>query len=127
MIMAAVGMRKLAADWLPPGAALIAPLLYALNPYLLVTAYTRCDYAELLASAVFPFLLWGAFRIQSDPGKDFAIVAISLAAICGVVLIALWQLIVVSRKRAREPREVEVASAKAAWVRLAGLSMRGLL
>jgi hypothetical protein len=44
-----------------------------------------------------------------------------------VVLIALGQLIVVSRKRATKPREVEVVSAKAAEVRLAGLSMRGLL
>ena len=81
MILAAVGMRKLAADWLPPGGALIAALLYALNPYLLVTAYTRCAYAELLASAVFPFLLWGAFRIQRDPANGFAIVAISLPSI----------------------------------------------
>jgi len=81
MILAAVGMRKLAADWLPPGGALIAALLYALNPYLLVTAYTRCAYGELLASAVFPFLLWGAFRISRDPAKGFAIVAISFAAI----------------------------------------------
>jgi len=32
----------------------------------------------------------------------------------GVVLIALWQLIVLSRKRATEPREVEVIPAKAA-------------
>lgn len=81
MILAAVGMRKLAADWLPPDAALVAALLYALNPYLLVTAYTRCAYGELLASAVFPFLLWGAFRISRYPGKGFAIVAISFAAI----------------------------------------------
>jgi len=81
MILAAVGMRKLAADWLPPGAALIAALLYALNPYLLVTAYTRSAFGELLASAVFPFLLWGAFRIQHDPAKGFGIVAISFAAI----------------------------------------------
>ena len=81
MILAAVGMRRLAADWLPPGGALIAALLYALNPYLIVTAYARCAYAELLASAVFPFLLLGAFRIQRDPAKGFGIVAISLAAI----------------------------------------------
>jgi uncharacterized membrane protein len=81
MVLAAVGMRKLATDWLPPDGALIAALLYAINPYLIVTAYSRCAYGELLASAVFPFLLWGAFRIQSDPAKGFATVAISLAAI----------------------------------------------
>jgi hypothetical protein len=81
MILAAAGMRRLAADWLPPSAALIAALLYALNPYLIVTAYARCAYAELLASAFFPFLLWGAFRIQREPARGFATVAISLAAI----------------------------------------------
>ncbi len=81
MILASVGMQKLAAEWLPPGGVLIAALLYALNPYLIVTAYSRCAYGELLASAVFPFLLWGAFRIQRDPAKGFATVAISFAAI----------------------------------------------
>src|SRR5258707_762337 len=59
MIFAALTMRKLAEDWLPARAALMAGLVYALNPYLMVTAYTRCAYAELLASAIFPLLLWG--------------------------------------------------------------------
>jgi hypothetical protein len=81
MILAGVAMRKLAADWLSPHAALIAALLFALNPYLLVSAYTRSAYAELLASAVFPLLLWGAFWLERDPRKAFAIIAISSAAI----------------------------------------------
>jgi hypothetical protein len=81
MIFAALTMRKLAADWLPARAALAAGLVYALNPYLVVTAYTRCAYAELLASAIFPLLLWGAFRIEREPRKAAIVVAVSLAAI----------------------------------------------
>jgi hypothetical protein len=81
LILAALTMRKLAADWLPRRAALFTGLLYAVNPYMLVSAYTRCAYAEMLASAVFPLLLWGAFRIERDPRKSFVGIAISLGAI----------------------------------------------
>lgn len=81
MIFAALTMRKLAAKWLPPRAALAAGLIYAVNPYFVVTAYTRCAYAELLASAIFPLLLWGVLRIEVEPRKSVAIVAVSLAAI----------------------------------------------
>src|SRR5712671_206621 len=81
MIFAAMTMRKLATDWLPPRAALVAGLVYSLNPYLVVTAYTRCAYAELLASAIFPLLLWGAFRIEREPRKAAVVVAVSLTAI----------------------------------------------
>jgi hypothetical protein len=81
MILAALNMRKLAGEWLPPGAALLAGLVYALNPYFMVTAYTRCAYGELLASAIFPLLLWGALRIEREPRKSVAVVAVSLAAI----------------------------------------------
>jgi cytochrome bd-type quinol oxidase subunit 2 len=81
MILAALAMRRLAADWLPPGAALAAALLYALNPYLMVSAYTRCAYPEIMASAVFPLLLWGALRIERNNRDAVAIIAITLAAI----------------------------------------------
>jgi hypothetical protein len=74
-------MRKLAGGWLPPRAALLAGLVYALNPYFVVTAYTRCAYAELLASAIFPLLLWGALRIELEPRKSTVVVAASLGAI----------------------------------------------
>ena len=79
MIFAALAMRKLAAEWLSSRAALLAGLAYALNPYFMVTAYTRCAYAELLASAIFPLLLWGALRIECEPQKSVAVVAVSLA------------------------------------------------
>jgi hypothetical protein len=81
MILAALAMRRLAADWLSPRAALLAGLLYALNPYLLLTAYTRCAFAELLASAVFPFLLWSILRMEREPRKSLMVVAVSFAAI----------------------------------------------
>jgi hypothetical protein len=81
MILAALAMRRLAADWLSPHAAVFAATLYALNPYLLVTAYARCAYAELLASAIFPLLLSGALRIERDPPKAITVIAVSFAAI----------------------------------------------
>jgi hypothetical protein len=81
MLLAALSMRKFGADWLSPRGALIAALLYTLNPYLLVTAYTRAAYGELLASAVFPLLLWGVFRIEREAPKAFTIIAISFAGI----------------------------------------------
>jgi hypothetical protein len=81
MMFAALAMRKLAGEWLPPRAALLAGLVYALNPYFVVTAYTRCAYAELLASALFPLLLWETLRIEREPRKSVVAVAASLAAI----------------------------------------------
>lgn len=81
LILAALTMRIFAADWLPPREAMIAALLYALNPYMLLTAYTRCAYAELLASAVFPLLLWGGLQIARRPRVAFATSALALAAI----------------------------------------------
>jgi hypothetical protein len=81
LVLAALTMRIFAADWLPPRQAIVAALLYALNPYMLVTAYTRCAYAELLASAVFPLLLWGGLQIARSPRVAFATTALALAAI----------------------------------------------
>ena len=45
-----------------PNAALLASLLYAVNPYTLFTAYERTAYAELLAAAWLPLLLAGILR-----------------------------------------------------------------
>jgi uncharacterized membrane protein len=81
MILASLSMRTLARDWLPQREAFFAALLYALNPYLLVTAYTRCAFGELLATAIFPLLLFGALRLERDRRKGFAIVAAVSAAI----------------------------------------------
>jgi len=46
----------------PPNAALLAAVVYTVNPYMLYTAYERTAYAELLAAAWLPLLLAGALR-----------------------------------------------------------------
>lgn len=82
LVLAGVAMWKCAQDLLQPRDALLAALLYATNPYLIINAYKRCAFAELLASALFPALLWGAIRMGKDARQ--AVLPLSL------VLAAMW-------------------------------------
>ena len=66
-ILAGAVMWKCAQELLRPAGALTAALLYATNPYFLLTVYKRCAYAELLAMALFPALVWGGIRITRYP------------------------------------------------------------
>src|SRR5271166_1168081 len=66
LILAGAVMWKCAQEWLQPPAALMAALLYATNPYVLLTVYKRCAYAELLAIALFPALVWGGIRMGKN-------------------------------------------------------------
>src|SRR5205807_9266578 len=68
-------------NWLSAREALFAGLLYALNPYMVVGAYVRCAYPEMLASAIFPLLLWGILELDRDTRKGFGTIAMSFAAI----------------------------------------------
>ncbi|MDQ2833354.1 MAG: hypothetical protein M3Y50_06310 [Acidobacteriota bacterium] len=47
-----------------PSTALVAAVVYTVNPYMLFTAYERTAYAELLAAAFIPLLLHGILRPQ---------------------------------------------------------------
>src|ERR1035441_4213550 len=82
LVLAGATMWKCAQQWLPPRDALVAALLYAINPYLIINAYKRCAYAELLAGALFPALVWGAVRM----GKDARKAILPLSLVCA----ALW-------------------------------------
>ncbi|MES2394043.1 MAG: hypothetical protein V4555_20585 [Acidobacteriota bacterium] len=57
LALSAWTMYRLARDYAPRNAALIAAALYAANPYMLFTAFERTSYAELLAAAWLPLLL----------------------------------------------------------------------
>jgi 6-pyruvoyl-tetrahydropterin synthase related domain len=81
LVLAGITMWKCATEWLQPRDALVASLLYAANPYLLLTAYKRCNYAELLATALFPLLVWGGLRMGSDNSKAILSLAIVFGAI----------------------------------------------
>jgi hypothetical protein len=66
LVLAGFGMWRLAREWLPNGQALLAAVLFAVNPYHLVIVYYRSDFAELLASALFPLAVLGALRVARD-------------------------------------------------------------
>src|ERR1700730_7078538 len=54
LVLAGLSMHRLARGRMSPQAALAAAVIYAVNPYFLVIAYLRSDFAELLAAAIFP-------------------------------------------------------------------------
>ncbi len=91
IFLAGISMWKLAREWLPAPQARAAAILFAANPYHLTLVYYRSDFAELLASAIFPLLLAGAFGLLRDgwrrvPSLSFAFAAIWLSnAPAGVV------------------------------------------
>ena len=57
-----LALHLLARAFAPPTAALLAAILYTVNPYMLFTAYERTAYAELLAAAFIPLLLHAILR-----------------------------------------------------------------
>src|SRR5271167_2542380 len=63
LILAGASMWKCTSEWLAPPDALMAGLLFAVNPYLLIIAYKRGNYADLLACSLFPLLVWGGIRM----------------------------------------------------------------
>jgi len=66
LVIAGLSMWRLAREWLPNRQSLLAGVLFAVNPYHLVIVYYRSDFAELLASALFPLLMLGALRVVRD-------------------------------------------------------------
>jgi len=81
LVLAGYSMWRFAREYLPPGQAVGAAVLYAANPYHLVVAYYRSDFAELLASAVFPLVLWGTLRIIRDGWRSLPKLAFPFAAV----------------------------------------------
>jgi hypothetical protein len=81
IFVAGISMWRLAREWLPAQQALAAAILFAANPYHLALVYYRSDFAELLASAIFPLMLCGAFGILRDGWRRLPLLSIAFAAI----------------------------------------------
>lgn len=81
LVLAALMMWRLAREWLPVPQALTAAIIYAVNPYHLVIVYYRSDFAELLASALFPLLVLGALRVTRDGWNRVPALALAFALI----------------------------------------------
>ena len=71
LILGGAGMWRLAREWLPAPHAAAAAVFFAVNPYHLVVVYYRSDFAELLASALFPLMIWGALRVVREGWSGF--------------------------------------------------------
>jgi hypothetical protein len=74
-----LALHRLARDFTTPTAALIAAVLYTVNPYMLFTAYERTAYAELLAAAWIPLLLHAILRDNKKGGVTIPRIAIPIA------------------------------------------------
>jgi hypothetical protein len=91
---AGLAMHRLARHFAPPNAALLASVIYAVNPYMLFTAYERTAYAELLAAAWLPLLFLAVLRKRPTiPGIAFPLALLWLtnapAAVMGSYTLAL--------------------------------------
>jgi hypothetical protein len=81
LIAAGMSMWRLARDWLPGPHAIVAAVLFELNPYHLVIVYYRSDFAELLASALLPLMLWGALHAGRGEWRRVPLLAAAFAGI----------------------------------------------
>ena len=70
LTLAGASMFSLAREWMPTGDAIRAAVFYAVNPYHMVIVYFRSDFAELLASALFPLAVLYAARIGREPSTS---------------------------------------------------------
>jgi hypothetical protein len=63
LVVAGISMWTLAREWLSGPPSVAAALFYVANPYHLVIVYFRSAYAELLAGALLPLLVWSALGV----------------------------------------------------------------
>jgi len=81
VVTAGMTMWTLARTWLVSTQAYIAAVLFAANPYHLVMIYYRSDFAELLASALFPLMVLGALGVIRKDWRRIPLLAVVLGGI----------------------------------------------
>ncbi len=81
LVVAGMCMWIFAREWLSAPGAIAAAVLFAADPYHLVMLYYRSDFAELLASALFPLLFWSTIKIAGGDNRYVPALAASFAAV----------------------------------------------
>lgn len=71
LVLSGVTSYRLARRWLSPLSAWTVAVLYALNPYNLISLHYRNALSELFADAVLPLLVLFAIRLLEAPRKNF--------------------------------------------------------
>jgi hypothetical protein len=112
LVAGGMSMWRLAREWLPAPFAMVASVLFAVNPYGLVIVYYRSDFAELLAVAFLPLLIWAALDVARGDGRRAPPLAAAFAGIwlsnapAGVIAtysLALVLLVACARQRSLSP------------------------
>ena len=112
LTLAGISMFKLAREWLSIKHAMAAGVLFVFNPYHLLLAYWRSDFAELLASALVPLAILLALRMSTEPKRALAPLALvtaggwacnAPAAVILCYMIALILMVVAVRERNVRP------------------------
>jgi hypothetical protein len=81
LVLAGFSMWRFTSEYLPRREASCAAVFYAVNPYNLVNVYYRSDFAELLALAIFPMVIWGTIRALREGWRGLPKLALPFAAI----------------------------------------------
>ena len=81
VVIAGMTMWTFARRWLTEMQSYIAAVFFAVNPYHLVMIYYRSDFAELLASALFPLMVLGAISAIREGWQRLPLLAIVLGGI----------------------------------------------
>jgi len=79
LVASGMAMWKLAREWLSSRSAVVAAVLFAVNPYHLVIVYYRSDFAELMAGAFLPLVVWGAARVGRGEWRRLPLLAAAFA------------------------------------------------
>ena len=78
---AGTSMFLFAREWLDDRTAVLAALIYAVNPYLLVVIYERGAFAEMIAAIWLPGILLFALRQRGGFAKNVLLLGLHIAAV----------------------------------------------
>jgi hypothetical protein len=110
-IGAGVSMYLFAREWMDDRTAVLAAVLYAVNPYQLMVIYERAAFGEMIAAVWLPGILLFALRERGGFVRNSLLLGVCLAAIwltnLPAAVIASYLLAFVVIVRARQLRKAE--------------------